>query len=92
MRTVIRQETNDLAVAASTLGVAALFGPLRRKVQSFIDRHFYRHKYDAEQTLAESSARLRDQLDLDSLNAELLGVVTRTMQPSRVSLWLKPPP
>ena len=91
-RTLTRQETNNLAVAASTLGAAALFGPLRRKVQSFIDRRFYRHKYDAEQTLAEFSARLRDQLDLDSLNAELLGVVTRTMQPSRVSLWLKPPP
>ena len=85
------QENNNLGVATSTLVVAALFRPLRRRVQSFIDRRFYRHKYDAQQTLAEFSVRLRDEVDLDSLNAELVGVVTRTMQPSRVSLWLKPP-
>ena len=91
VRAVTRQESNNLAVAASTLVVAGMFGPLRRGIQSFIDRRFYRHKYNAEQTLADFSAGLRDQVDLDSLNAELVGVVTRTVQPSLVSLWLKSP-
>jgi len=80
---------NNFAVAGSTLVVAALFGPFRRTVQSFIDRRFYRHKYDAEQTVAEFSARLRDQLDLESLNAELTAVVAKSVQPSHVSVWLK---
>lgn len=91
VRAVTRQESNNLAVAASTLVVAGMFGPLRRGIQSFIDRRFYRNKYNAEQTLADFSAGLRDQVDLDSLNAELVGVVTRAMQPSLVSLWLKAP-
>jgi hypothetical protein len=91
VRTLTRQESDDLVVAASTLAVAGLFGPLRRKVQSFIDRRFYRRKYDAEQTLAQFSARLRDQIDLAALNAEVVAVVTSTMQPSHVSVWVKPP-
>ena len=82
---------NNLAVAGSTLVVAALFGPFRQNVQSFIDRRFYRHKYDAEQTVAQFSARLRDQLDLESLNSELTAVVAKTVQPSHVSVWLKSP-
>ena len=80
---------NNFAVAGSTLVVAALFGPFRRNLQSFIDRRFYRHKYDAEQTVAEFSARLRDQLDLESLNADLTAVVAKSVQPSHVSVWLK---
>jgi hypothetical protein len=82
---------NNLAVAGSTLVVAALFGPFRRSVQAFIDRRFYRHKYDSEQTVAQFSARLRDQLDLESLNTELTSVVAKTVQPSHVSVWLKSP-
>jgi hypothetical protein len=82
---------NNLAVAGATLVVAALFGPFRRNLQSFIDRRFYRHKYDAEQTVAQFTAKLRDQLDLESLNAELTTVVSNTVQPSHVSVWLKSP-
>lgn len=88
VRTVTRQESNSLAVAASTLAVAGLFGPLRRRVQSFIDRRFYRDKYDAEQILEDFAGRLRDQVDLKSLNADLASVMTRTLQPTHVSLWL----
>lgn len=88
-RTVSGQESENLPVAASTLAVAALFGPLRRRVQALIDRRFYRHKYDIEQTLADFSHRLRDRVDLDSLDAELVDVVARTMQPTHVSVWLK---
>lgn len=83
-------EDSDIAVAASTLAVAALFQPLRTRVQGFIDRRFYRRKYDASETLGEFSTHLRDQVDLDSLNRELVGVVSRTMQPEHVSLWLRP--
>jgi hypothetical protein len=88
---VTGQESSTLAVAASTLVVAGLFGPFRRWVQAFIDRRFYRHKYDAEQSVGEFTARLRDQLDLDSLNAELTAVVSKTVQPTQVSVWLKAP-
>ena len=82
-------EGNQLAVVASTLVIAALFGPLRRRVQGFIDRRFYRKKYDARKTLESFSAKLRGASDLDGLNDELLAVVGETVQPSHASLWLR---
>jgi hypothetical protein len=80
--------TSPVAVAASTLAVAALFNPLRHRVQRAVDRRFNRARYDAETTVAAFAARLKDAVDLDSVRADLAGVVTKALEPAHVTVWI----
>jgi small basic protein len=82
-------QSSDLAIAIVTLAVAALFNPWRHQLQRFIDRRFYRHKYDAARVLLAFTSHLRDEVDLDDLSGDLVRVLQETVQPSSVSLWLR---
>jgi hypothetical protein len=88
----LRAEPPTWAVAGATLAVAALFQPARRRIQQVVDRRFNRRKYNTARTIEAYSVRLRDQLDLDTLSAELVAVVNQTMEPTQVTVWLRPSP
>jgi hypothetical protein len=90
LRTLTGQEQQpQLAIVVSTLVIAALFNPLRRRIQGFIDRSFYRSNYDAMKTLQDFSGKLRNETDLDALSEDLVGVVSETMAPAHVCVWLR---